>query len=168
MPSKVSYKLKLTDVASRRELRKLTSSEKNELKDEIGELLLDLVLEKTSKQVSSVSGRAWKPLDPKSRYFKEKSKVAPSVANLELTGAMLDSLETVNYRDGVEIGIFGGGSDINVLKADNHNKFSAKARGTNLPKRQFIPLKNQSFSKDIMKDLKQAAASYIEETTDED
>lgn len=119
-------------------------------------MLYDLVLKDTASQRSAVSGMPWKGLSK--AYRKEKSKIAPGIANLELHGDMLDALKTKPYRDGIEIGIYDSNE---ALKADNHNKFSAKSRGTNLPKRQFIPNKGEEYRKGILDQLKTTALEIL-------
>lgn len=142
---KVTFKLKLNDII---DTAGLTVSEKDQIKQTIGEFIYDRILEDTSNQMSAVTGKRWKGLSKK--YKKIKSKVAMGVANLELTGDMLDALEYRPYRDGIEIGVFDSDEG---LKAENHNKTTKRALKTPLPKRQFIPHKNESFRAGIMKDV---------------
>lgn len=52
---------------------------------------------------------------------------------------MLDALEFRTTTGGIEVGIFDSSE---VPKADGHNNFSGDSK---LPKRRFIPEKNQSF-----------------------
>lgn len=152
---KITYKLRLNDIVDTSELK---LDEKETLKNELGELLYDLILKDTSNQRSAVSGQRWKGLSKE--YKKIKSKVAPGIANLELTGDMLDALEVRNYRDGVEIGVF---DPVEALKAENHNKFTARAERTKLPKRQFIPKKDESFRPGIIRELTKLAEDIVNE-----
>ena len=125
-------------------------------------MLTDIILENTSKLKSSVKGGKWKKtLSP--GYKKIKSKVAPGVPNMELTGDMLDALMFKPYRDGIEIGVF---DTEEAKKADNHNKFTAKSRKTKVPERQFIPRKGQQFKPDILKELKTLAMEVAEDDQD--
>lgn len=152
---KITYKLKLKELIDTKGLKK---NEKAKVKDEVGELLLDLVLKDVSNQRSSVSGTKWKGLSKE--YKKQKSKVAPGIANLELTGAMLDALKVKKYRDGLEIGVFQGKD---ALKCENHNKFTARARKTALPKRQFIPKPGENYRPGIVKELRKIAKEVVDE-----
>jgi len=161
--AKTTYKLKLKDLIALTDLKTLNMETKDQLKDEVGELLTDLVLKDTSNQRSAVSGQLWKHLSKE--YKKIKSKVAPGVANLELTGSMLDSFEYKKYRDGIEIGVFGG---VDALKAEHHCEFTARARKTPLPKRQFIPKKDEKFRPGILKELKALAEGIVYEEIEEE
>jgi len=153
--AKITYKLKLKDLI---DVKNINRDTKKVIKDEVGELLLDLILKDTANQRSAVSGQKWKGLSKE--YKKIKSKVAPGVANLELTGDMLDALDIKPYRDGIEIGVFGGED---ALKAENHNKFTARSLKTSLPKRQFIPKKDETFRKGIKKELVKLAKEIVDE-----
>ena len=158
MAKKITYKLRLDDFI---DTAGLTVDEKNRIKEETSELILDLVLKDTSNQRSAVSGQRWKGL---SKEYKEiKSKVASGIANLELTGEMLDDVEARPYRDGIEFGVFGGGT---LPRVENHNKTTARARRTSLPKRQFIPAKDESFRSGIMKEVTILAQEIIDESED--
>ena len=160
MASKITYNLKLRDLI---QTKNLTPETKSKIKQELGELLYDLVLKDTSNQRSAVTGQRWKGLNPKSRYYKEKSKVAPGIANLELTGAMLDALEYKPTAQGIEIGIYGVEQ---ALKAENHLKTTARSRRTNVPQRQFLPKRGESFRPGILKELKEVAEDIINDELD--
>jgi len=122
-------------------------------------MLIDLILENTAKLKSSVSGGKWKKtLSPE--YKKQKKKVAPGIPNMELTGDMLDALTFKPYRDGVEVGVF---DREEALKAENHNKFTARSRKTKVPERQFIPRKDQKFKKEILTELKTLAKEVVDD-----
>jgi hypothetical protein len=159
MVSKVTYKLKLNELIDTSDL---TAAQKDEIKERVGEALYDLVLQDASNQMSSVTGRKWKSL---SKDYKEyKSEVADPIANLELTGDMLDALEYLPYRDGIEFGFFDFDQ---AQKADNHNKFSAASKKTPLPPRRSIPKKDESFRAGILKELIEIAEDIKSEIQDQ-
>lgn len=138
--------------------KNLNQETKEKIKKEVGELLYDLILKDTSEQRSAVTGQKWKGL---SKEYKEyKKKIAPGIANLELTGNMLDALKTKNTTQGVEIGIFGAKQ---AIKAENHLKTTKRSLKTALPQRQFLPLKNQKFRPGILKELKAIAEEIVED-----
>jgi len=138
MVSKVTYKLDLFQLG----LEDVPSERHDEVKNEIGEFLVEQILQDVGSTKSPVAGqpRNFKSLSPD--YKELKSKQAPGIPNLELNGDMLDSLKFNITSDGVEIGIF---DSKEAKKADNHNKFSAKSKRTKVPKRQFIPNDDESF-----------------------
>ena len=134
-------------------LDRVPQSKREEAQREVIDFLLDAILEDTSKQVSAVSGRVWKSLS-KEYKAKKASESSSNVANLELTGAMLDALEGVIKGSGkIEVGIFDGGE---APKAFNHNT------GDTLPKRQFIPGPRQAFRPGIMEEIEDILYEYAE------
>jgi hypothetical protein len=145
MVSKTTYKLRLNELI---DTSGLDTAQKEEIKEEIAEYIYDSILKDTSEQKSAVTGKKFKALSKD--YKKIKSKIALGVANLELTGDMLNALEYKTYRDGIEIGIF---DPDEAQKSDNHNKFSAKSRKTKVPERQFIPRQGETFRAGIIKEV---------------
>lgn len=123
--------------------------DKQEAINEVGNFLVEKILEDVSQQKSPVQGEPsrWRSLSKK--YRKEKGKVASPIANMELTGAMLDQLEFRPGARSLEIGIF---DTTQAQKADNHNKFSAASKKTPVPPRKFIPNKKEkkTFKRDII------------------
>jgi len=142
MVSKVTFKMNL-----RTKLKEI--EDKDAFKEEVGNYIVEQILEDASNSRSSVSGKLWKGLSKD--YKAEKAKISGSLkANLELHGNMLDSLTFKKYRDGIEVGFFDKNE---AQKADNHNKFSSKSKKTKLPKRQSIPKKNENFRKSILNEI---------------
>lgn len=134
---------------------------RNSLKESVGTFLVESILEDVSKSKSPVKDGEFKAsLSP--AYKKKKQEISGSTsANMELYGDMLNALKFENKRDGIEIGIF---DSQQALKADNHNKFSAKSKKTALPKREFIP-KTQGFREGIKKGIADIVAEYSVEGT---
>jgi len=79
---------------------------------------------------------------------------------MELEGHMLDDFEAKIMGTSISIGIHKGSSELSMLKAENHNKFTARAIKTKVPKRRFIPFKSQNLRKDIMKDVAEIISEY--------
>jgi len=165
--SKVTYNFDLDEIKGV-DKSKLSHFKKIELQSRVASFLVDAILRDTANMRSAVDGRRWKDLkrydivDGKkvpARYPIEKSKVAVAKANLELTGAMLDSLNGRLTEEGVEVGIFDYDE---AQKADNHCKFSAESETTALPKRQFIPKEGEGFRAGIMKELEKIAKEVID------
>jgi hypothetical protein len=108
---------------------------------------------------SPVAGGSFKhSLSPAYKKIKEKISGA-DFANLELTGDMLDALETKITDDGmIQIGIWGK----EAAKADGHNNFSGKST---LPAREFIPNENksQTFKRDILSGIRGIAEAFLED-----
>jgi hypothetical protein len=129
-------------------IKKDTRAERLEALDEIGEFLVDEILSNAGEGKTSVKNGKWKKGLSKD-YAAKKSQVSgETIANMELTGDMLDSL---TYRVNkskmeLEVGFF---EDEQAKKADNHNKFSAKSKKTKVPARQSIPRKKEKFRKSI-------------------
>jgi len=127
-------------------LADIPEDQREEYKNEIGELVLDEILRSVGNGKSPVDGYgAFEKLN--ATYAKEQ-KGGNRTANLELDGDMLDSLEYKTTEAGIEIGIF---KSSEVGKADGHNDFSGKSK---LPTRRFIPKGTEKFDKDIQDKIK--------------
>lgn len=143
--NKISYKFDPFEISNRDAPKKNI----NKIKKEIAEFVLDQVLNNVGHGKSPVKGEAWKKsLSP--NYKKVKSKLSSSsIANMELTGSMLDRLEVKQIKDGdLELRIVGREAD----KADGHCQLSG--RKSRLPKRRFIPSQNQTFKNEIISGIK--------------
>lgn len=127
--------------------------------DEIKEFVLEQVLAKVGSSNSPVSGQSrFRRLS--SEYRKEKlAEGGSGQADLELTGALLDSLKINELR----------GSTLRLTvdsdqqpKADGHNNFSGKSE---LPRRAFIPDadKNEKFKADIMQGINRIVRRFSED-----
>jgi len=162
LADKITWKLKLKSIMG---TSRATKEKKDMIKEEVGEYIIDKILEDVSKLKSPVDmrnkrvNRKFDKLKKKYARFKKESGLN-DVPNLEFSGLMLDSIEARPYRDGVEIGIFEGDA---VPRADNHNKFSAKSKKTAVPKRQFIPKAREKFRPSIMKGIKRIAKEILRE-----
>lgn len=113
---------------------------------EVGEFVKEQILLSVAESSSPISGGAFKK-SLSAAYKKQKEADGlPGVANLELTGEMLDSLDYKTTKDGIEIGVFGRAA----LRADGHNNFSGESE---LPGRQFLPKEGESFKPSIQKEI---------------
>ena len=156
MVSKVTWKLRLDSFI---DTKKHSKEEKDKLKEEIGEYLVDKMLEDISLTKSPVDNSKFPRLSEDYKKFKEKSRRGGS-ANLEFMGDMLDALKHEPYTAGVEVGVF---DFAEAQKADNHNKFSGKSKRTGVPKRQFVPKKKQTFRKEIMDGVAKIAKEVLDD-----
>lgn len=118
-----------------------------EAKNAVGQYLLDEILTNVGRGVSPVAGQG--SFDKLSDAYADKEKGGDTLANLELDGDMLGSLDFKRVDQGIVIGIM---DESQRPKADGHNHF--KAYGTSkLPKRRFIPMPSEKFLPDIMKEV---------------
>lgn len=123
---------------------------------EIGEFVKEQVLSYVGEAKSPVAGGKWKRSLSKS-YKDYKSEFSSStIANMELTGDMLDALEVVNVGDELELRIEGS----EAAKADGHNNFSGNST---LPLREFIPKPNQTFKRDIIDGIRKIIKDFQDE-----
>lgn len=158
--SKISFKVNLSELVSTEALDKLSQSTKKRISGELGEFIVDKILEDTSNQRSSVSGQKWKALgwnEGSKKYKEEKSKIAPGDANLELHGDMLDALRAVAKPDGVEVGVYG---KLQSQKADGHCHYNVYGQ-SKLPVRRFIPFGENTLRSGIMKEVQQIAKDLV-------
>lgn len=161
MVQKVTKKLNL-------DLSKVPRSKRREVRDEVGQFLIEAILDDVGSGKSPVSGEGkFKALSKKYKEFKA-SEAGNTSPNLELFGDMLDALEyKLDARGQVEVGIFADSGE-QVDKADLHNMRSAKAKAyaksfkRPFPKRQFIPDKNQGFKRNISNGIRDIIRDFEE------
>lgn len=147
--SKMTYKI---------DLRDFTDNTSKELSEEVGELLLDKVLEYASKAKSPVDGESWKSsLSKKYKKFKAEES-SSTIANMELNGDLLDALEYKATKSFVEIGIFD--EELEMKKLDGHGHYNVFGLNPKLPQRRLLPAKDQKFKNDILKDVKALVKEY--------
>ncbi len=135
----------------------LPTSVKNEIKAEVGKYLIDEILTYVSEKKSPVSGASYKSTLSRD-YAKEKKKeVGNTEANLELSGALLDSVTFKKTEDGIQLGVFGKEAG----KADGHNNLSGESR---LPERRFLPKEGEEFKANIQKEIDSIIADKVAES----
>jgi len=128
------------------DLSDVPRSERTSVKKEIGDYVVDEILEAVSRGSSPVNGLgSFKRLN---KDYAKDQKGGNTTANLDLFGDMLDSLTFKNTAKGIEVGIF---KSSEVPKADGHNNFSGKST---LPLRRFIPKDGEDFKKQIEDGIK--------------
>ncbi len=124
----------------------MSEDAKASVTDRVGLLLVEQILEAVASEESPISGEGWPGLSTEYKRFKKAEGLNP-VANMELTGDMLNSLTYRPTAKGVEVGFFGDQAD----KADGHNKLSG--RENNTPKRRFLPAEGQDFKDSIITEV---------------
>lgn len=131
--------------------------ERRKALEEAGDFILDQILKRVSQGQSPVKGvKAFDALSP--AYKKIKKEISGSTRpNMELFGDMLDALEMRIEGSKLEVGIFQDSGQAD--KADGHNNFSGDSK---LPKRRFIPQKNQTFKKNITQGIDRIISEYID------
>lgn len=136
---------------------------KRKLKEALSEcadFVKESVLSYVGEANSPVSGEGKFPELSKS-YKKEKARISSRpIANLEATGAMLDSLEVVQLRGGkLSLQIEGPEAG----KAESHCHFEGGSRN---PRRRFIPGKGQTFKRPILDGIRNILLEYADEGKD--
>lgn len=131
-------------------------------KKEVGDLLIEEILNAVGDGKSPVKGESWKPLK---KEYADEFKGGNRTPTMQLYGDLLDSLEVIDYgRDAIKIGHFGE----QAPKADGHNQLSLEAKiwaaskETPFPKRRYIPDSNQNFKPSIMREVNNILDSYRE------
>ena len=116
-----------------------------------GEVAVDAIREYAQQRKSTVKGVNGKYAKLSKEYaVRKQEQVGNKSPNLELTGSMLDGLQVDSDDDGFIIRV----DDADVEKAYNHQV------GDTLPKRQFLPLDNQTFKGEILKRIKSELKKY--------
>lgn len=139
-------------------LEDVPQGQREEALTQVGEFLIDSILERVSEGKSPVAGERFRQL--KSNYA-DKKKGGDRTPNLELTGDLLDSLSFRVIDTGIEVGYFSGVSQNTLGKADGHNNFSGQSK---LPTRRFIPLDNQEFMPTIQRELNAIINEFKEDS----
>lgn len=125
-------------------------------RQEIADLVLTEVLDYVGEARSPIQSGRWKSSLSK-EYKKRKADWSSSlVANMELTGDMLDSLEVWEYNGKLRLGIR---DSREAKKADGHNNHSGRS---SLPAREFIPKEGQTFKRRITDAMRQIIREYGE------
>ncbi len=132
----------------------ISEDTKARVTDRVGMFLVEQILSSVATQQSPVEGEAWPTLSSEYRKYK-KSQGATPVANMELTGDMLNSLTYRPTAKGVEVGVFGS----EAPKADGHNKFSGLENNT--PQRRFLPGEGQEFRGGIQSEVDAIIAEEV-------
>jgi hypothetical protein len=137
---------------------------RKEAANEVGQFLVDYILDKVGQAESPVEKGIYNP-DLTKKYKKIKGNISGNLkANMELFGDMLDALE-YTAKDGIiEVGIF---DKDQAKKAYGHNTgFSghpnSEMRG-NKYKRQFIPSKSKNFNKEAREEINRIIDDYASE-----
>jgi len=143
-------KTKVTKILSL-DLEGIPQDMREDAKAEVMDFVREQMLADLGEATSPVTGRAFKQLSKAYKEFKagESSSV---IANMELSGDMLDALE-VEDKGGskIEIGSF---DEDQAVKAYNHTT------GDTLPKRPLIPAPADNFRGGIMKEISAILDGY--------
>lgn len=137
------------------DLSKVPKEERTEVKQQVGEFIVNETLRAVAEGKSPVSGESFKRL---SKKYADEEKLGDRTPNLELEGDMLSSLKFEKRKgDAIEVGIF---SSREVPKADGHNNFSGDS---SLPRRRFIPKDDQEYKRDIKSGIKRIVRQFERE-----
>ncbi len=131
----------------------LTAAQKNKIKQEAGEIVIDHILSTVSKAKSPIKGAAWEALSADYKKLK-KSAGRGTKANMEFSGDMLDELKNKNTKEGFRIQIKGR----EAPKADGHNNFSGKSI---LKTRKFLPGEGDEFNGKVDRDIDSIIADEV-------
>lgn len=127
--------------------------------DEVGDFVYSRVRKNTSQQVSSVTGDAFEKLSKDYAKLKKK-QVGNALANLVLSGDMMDSLKVI--RRAAKLTLTVGANEQG--KADGHNNHSQESK---LPERKFIPSESlgETFSPDILSGITEIISKYVDDSS---
>ena len=127
---------------------------RREIKQRVGEFLVEETLSKLADATSPIAGNVYKK-SLSSEYRKEKkADNLPGIANLENSGQLLDSLTFKQTKDGIEIGHFTDQAAI----ADGHNNFSGES---DLPLRQYLPSQDNTYKQTVRREIDDIIADVI-------
>jgi hypothetical protein len=132
----------------------IPSSLRSDLVNEVGDYLVQSILDYVGEAKSPVAGGKYK--STLSDAYANSQKNGDTMANLDLNGDMLNALTfKTNAATGkVTVGIF---DNDQAIKSYNHNV------GDTLPKRQFIPDEDQLLKAEIIRGVKRIIQDYLED-----
>jgi len=130
------------------------SSLRGDLVNEVGDYLVQSILDYVGEAKSPVAGGKYK--STLSEAYANSMKNGDKLANLDLNGDMLNALTfKTNAATGkVTVGIF---DNDQAIKSYNHNV------GDTLPQRQFIPGEDQLLKAEIIRGVKRILQGYLED-----
>jgi len=134
----------------------VSESVKTKIQQDVGEFIVEQVLQTIGNAKSPVSGESWGRLS-KDYKSKKVGEGLPGEADMENTGALKDAL-TFKTGDTLKVGFFNS----EAWKADGHLKFSG-ADGT-APRRRFLPDEGQKFISSIQSGIDKIVADNILES----
>ncbi len=139
----------------------VSPSLRKEIHNEVGEFLVEQVLQSVASAKSPVQGESFPALS--AGYKKKKTSEGGSgKPDLDLRGDLLDALDFKSTAEGLEIGFFNS----QAWKADGHLKFSGADNG--IPQRRFLPDEGQKFVKDIQSTIEDIITDKILERAELD
>lgn len=133
-------------------VRLKSETAKKQARQAVKEYVLEEVLSQVGEGRSPVTGRKWAKL---TKQYAEREKFGSRLANLELTGRMLDSVRVLEKGNQLRLTV----TQSQQKKADGHNNFSGLS---SLPERRFVPdgKANQTFNKKIQKGIQTVLARF--------
>ncbi len=140
------------------DLKGLSEKKKREVLTDIGDLIIENTLVMVGDQKSPINGEGkFKPLSKDYKEFKQ-SEVGNKLANLELNGDLMSSVDYEIAGSKIKVGVFGS----EAPKADGHNNLSGKS---SLPQRRFLPDKSQEYVSSVQKEIDRIIADAKSEST---
>ncbi len=132
----------------------LTRSQKKRIKDQAGDLIVQTILTRASAASSPIRGGSWKATLSKEYKKLKRAAGGSSIADMDLTGGMLEALGFVRTADGIRLRIKGKAA----LRADGHNNFSGNS---SLPTRQSLPQEGDKFKDGVERDIDNLIADML-------
>lgn len=137
------------------DLSKVPQNRRRLVKDEIGEFVVNQVLQHASRGSSPVKGEgSFKSL---TKEYAKAEKGGRRLANLELEGDLLNAYGFRRSRNGVITGIM---SAKERPKADGHNHLTPESERSVNPKRRIVPASDQKFNGIIERGIKRIVREH--------
>jgi hypothetical protein len=128
---------------------------REQIKKEVGDFLIEETLKQVGEGKTPISGGTYnKKLT--SKYAKEKGT---NLSNMELDGDLLDALTYEITSNGVKI-IISGDQAIKAFAHHTSYRGHPTIKDREKYKREFIPNKDQSYKKDILKEVEAIVEGY--------
>lgn len=135
----------------------IPEADQGDATQEVADYIKEQVLADLGRGLSPVTGHAFKKLSKSYEVLKEKESANP-IANMELTGAMLDALVSEPQGDGT---VWIGWDDPDqAIKSFAHNT------GDGVPQRKSIPAPRENFRPEIRDGIDSILAGYRTDNAD--
>lgn len=130
--------------------------------DAVGNWLLETSLSEIGAGRSPVAGGPWKKsLTPEYRE-KKKDESSVTVANLELTGEMLDALGVDHSGSQLFYGVEGDRALVGKAEGNNIGTYGREGSGDDSKARRFVPLEGETFTPKIIAGMREILEDFVE------
>lgn len=137
--------------------RRLSAAAKEQVREQVGQYLVEQTLADIASAKSPVAGEGSFPALKKGPYREKKlEELGTAKADQQFSGETLDEFDFKSTSNGIKIGVFGDRAPV----FDGHNNLSGKS---SLPRRRSLPDEGQKYRPEIEKEINRIIADVARE-----